>query len=155
MGLSEFELYHGAVLTQIVRNPSGVSLKLIERDSEKYGWGMYKIGAGTKDHILVVKSTTKVTKGRKNYCNFTFSIGDINLIKKYESKDLLIALVCHDNHICLLTKSDVISLKILESDKPCRISVYCTKGSQLAVKSTFAEIDHKIGRNSLKSFQWK
>ena len=155
MALSQFELYHGAVLTQIVRNPGNLSLKLIERDSEKHGWGMYAIGAGKKDYILVVKSTARITEGRKIYCNFTFSVEDINLIKKYKNKELLIALVCHKNHICLLTKSDVISLTILESDKSCRLSVYWTRGSGLTVKSTFAELDHKISRNTLKNFQWK
>ena len=47
MSLSKFELYHGAVLTQVVRNPE-MSLKLIERDSKKHSWGMYNIAAGRK-----------------------------------------------------------------------------------------------------------
>ena len=155
MALSQFELYHGAVLTQIVRNPGNLSLKLIERDSEKHGWGMYAIGAGKKDYILVVKSTAKVIEGRKNYCNFTFSTEDLNLIKKYKNKELLIALVCHNKHICLLTKKDVLSLKILDSIKTCRVSAYWTKGSELTVKSTFDELNYKITRNALKNFKWK
>jgi len=155
MALSQFELYHGAVLTQIVRNPSNLSLKLIERDSEKHGWGMYAISAGRKDYILVVKSTAKVKEGRKYYCNFTFSVDDINLIKKYKNKELLISLVCHNEHICILPKSDILSLKILESNKTCGVSVYWTSGSELTVKSTFAELDHRIARNALKNFKWK
>lgn len=155
MALSQFELYHGAVLTQLVRNPSDVSLKLIERDSEKHGWGMYVIGAGRKDYILVVKSSAKITEGRKKYCNFTFSVHDINVINKYKNKELLISLVCHNEHICLLRKSDIFSLQILESNKPCGVSVHWTRGSELTVKSKYAELDHKIARNALKKFKWR
>jgi hypothetical protein len=54
MAISDFEMYHGAVLTQIVRNPD-VSLKLIERDSKKYAWGMYGVSSGKKDYVIFVK----------------------------------------------------------------------------------------------------
>ena len=41
MALLFFELYHGAVLSQIVRNPE-INLKLFERNSND-GWSIYKI----------------------------------------------------------------------------------------------------------------
>jgi hypothetical protein len=155
MALSNFELYHGAVLTQIVRNPSDVSLKLIERDSEKHGWGMYSIAAGSRDYILVVKSTSRIARGRKfHYCNFTFSSTDIARIDKYETKNLLIALVCKKELIGFLVKPEIDTLKILKKKKSCRVSVYWTKGSQLTVKSSFGEVPHKISRHALKHFKW-
>lgn len=41
MALSFFELYHGAVLSQIVRNPE-INLKLFERNSND-GWSIFKV----------------------------------------------------------------------------------------------------------------
>lgn len=157
MSLKNYELYHGAVLTQVVRNPD-VSLKLIERDNEKLGWGMYRIITDKNDCILFIKSTSrKPNKGRNNieYSNFTFSPDDIVRLNSNFDKDLLLCLVCCDNHICLLTKDDIIELKIPESKKTCGVTVSWTKGSSLTVKSKLAKLERKIARNALKNYEWE
>jgi len=61
MPTSKFELYHGAVLTQVVRNP-GLSLKLFERTGE-HGWGEYEVSDNHQVYRLFIKTTTQVTKG--------------------------------------------------------------------------------------------
>lgn len=154
MGLSKFEMYHGAVLTEVVRNPE-MSLKLIERDSEKHSWGMYSIISGNKDYVLFIKSTAQIRKGKKeDSSKFTFSIEDIKRLKNVLGKELIVCLVCHDEHICLLTKNDINDLKILDRDKTCGISVYWKERAELRIKSPFAELGHKVPRNRLKKFEW-
>lgn len=156
MPISKFEMYHGAVLTAIVRNPE-ISLKLIERDSEKHSWGMYSISSGRKDYVLLIKSTSKISDAKRTqekYSNFTFSQEDIERLKKYADKEILVCLVCHDQHVCLLNKEEINELDILNSSKTCRISAYWRAGSELRVNSTFAQLGHKVPRNSLKNFDW-
>ncbi len=154
MPLSKFKMYHGAVLTEVVRNPE-MSLKLIERDSQRHSWGMYAIAAGKKDYILFCKSTAKIFVGRKNYSNFTFSVDDIRRIKEHFNQEILVCLVCHNQHICLLTKAEIEELKILDDNKSCRISVYWKQGTELTVKSTYAELSGKVARSRLKNFVWE
>ncbi len=157
MGISKFEMYHGAVLTQIVRNPE-ISLKLIERDSAKHSWGMYTISSGRKDYVILIKSTAKIDKAKRTkeyYSGFNFALEHINKLNKHLDKMLLVCLVCHDQNICLLTKDDIQELKLLESKKSCRIAVYWKSGSELRVTSPFAELSHKVARNRLKNYNWE
>lgn len=154
MPISKFEMYHGAVLTQVTRHPE-MSLKLIERDKEKHSWGMYSISAGKSDYVIFIKSTSKINKGKLNYSNFTFSTQDIDRLKKQTNDNIIICLVCHDEHICCLEKQDIDELRLLDSNKSCRVSVYWKKGSELTVKSAFAELGHKVPRSSLKNYEWK
>lgn len=157
MGISPFEMYHGAVLTEVVRNPE-ISLKLIERDSEKHSWGMYSIASGRSDYVLFIKSTSKINFAKRKeeyYSNFTFSLEHIGRFKKYSNKVMLLCLVCYDQNICLLTKTDIDELKLLESKKACRISVYWNPGSGLRIASSLAKLSHKVARNKLKNYDWK
>lgn len=157
MSISRFEMYHGSVLTQIVRNPK-ISLKLIERDSAKHSWGMYSIASGSKDYVIFIKSTSNIDKAKRtqeDYSGFTFALEHIERLKKHLDKSLLVCLVCHDQIICLLTKSDIEELKLLESKKSCRIAVYWKSGSELRIQSPFAELSHKVARNRLKNYDWE
>ncbi|MFO7970980.1 MAG: hypothetical protein R6U40_04435 [Desulfobacterales bacterium] len=143
-----------APLTQVTRHPE-MSLKLIERDKEKHSWGMYSVSAGKSDYVIFIKSTSKINRGKQNYSNFTFSTQDIGKLKKQTNDKILICLVCHDEHICCIEKKEIDELKLLNSNKPCRISVYWKKGSELTVKSTFAELSQKVPRKRLKNYEWK
>ena len=120
---------------------------------------MYNILSGKKDYVVFIKSTAKINyakRTKENYSNFTFSQEDIERLKVYiDGKDILLCLVCHDQHICLLTKEDVNELKILDSNKPCRITAYWKTGSELRLESTFAKLRYKIPRSRLKMFAWE
>ena len=54
MAISKKEMYHGAVLYQVVSNPD-FSLKLIGHDKEEHGYGMYQVTTNTKDYVLFIK----------------------------------------------------------------------------------------------------
>ena len=154
MALSHFELYHGAVLSQVIRNPE-ITVKLFERSPDQ-GWAAYSVSDNAKDYLLYIKYTSRVTSGRrKSRCNFTFSVDDINRLKEKENKEILVCLVCGDREICLLDKKDLDELEILKHNKTCGVSVSWTKGSGLTVKSGRKELSHKVARNRLKNFPWK
>jgi len=73
---AQFELYHGIVLSQIVRNPK-INLKLIERN-DLYGWGAYEVMDNETTHRIYIKATSFIKDRRKGEkgCNFTFSETD-------------------------------------------------------------------------------
>ena len=154
MSLSQFELYHGAVLAQVIRNPD-ITLKLFERNTDQ-GWASYYVTDNTTDYLLYIKYTSRVTFGiRKKRCNFTFSLEDIQRLKRERDRGILLCLVCDSEEVCLLDKDDIDELGILEKGKACGISVSWTKGSSLTVKSGGRELNKKVARNRLKEFPWR
>ena len=78
---AQFELYHGAVLSQIIRNPL-INLKLIERN-DSYGWGAYEVTDNSTTHRIYIKWTAQITNRRKgeSVCNFTFNEIDIDKLR--------------------------------------------------------------------------
>ncbi|EPS49557.1 hypothetical protein CFSAN002368_17135 [Clostridium botulinum A1 str. CFSAN002368] len=63
MAIKEFEFYHGAVLTRILRKDIPLTLTLIETNTLE-SWSAYKISDNAKDAILYIKycSAPNVTK---------------------------------------------------------------------------------------------
>jgi len=153
MSLSKFELYHGAVLSQVVRNP-GLNLKLFERTDE-HGWGEYEVSDNHHTYRLFIKATSQVKKGRKSRCysNFTFSVSDVERIRSI-SGNVLICLVCGDQEICTLEWEDMDTLQIMRNREVCNVTVSWSSGTELNVKSKFAELPYKVPRNKLKTYSW-
>lgn len=54
MALREFEFYHGAVITKILRKDMPVTLTLIETDTDK-SWSAYKIADNAVDKVIYMK----------------------------------------------------------------------------------------------------
>ena len=154
MALSPKEKYHGAVLYQVVGNPE-FSLKLIERDKNKHDPGMYEVTTNTKTYVLFIKYRSQ-TQMRLDFscCDFSFLPAHIGSLRRYRGKELLVCLVCHDNHICVLTRQDIEELRLLQSNNSCGVTVRWQRGSELTVRSKHSELPWKIPRNRLKTFQW-
>lgn len=151
--LKDFELYHGAVIIQILRNP-GKSIKLFEK-SPDYSWSEYEISDNLGNYKVFIKSTSNVTRRKNNdRCNFTFSSADIARLKDICETNVIICLVCEKEAICTLTWEDVDELGFLRSKEQCSLSVSWTKGSSLSVKCQGKELSHKIARNRLEKFEW-
>jgi len=77
MPLREFELFHGAVLTKLVRNDRPVALRMIEtRPSE--AWAMYLIN---NEVPLLVKHSTnsRELRRRQGARSWTFVFGNDQL----------------------------------------------------------------------------
>jgi len=152
MALSGFELFHGAVLSQIVRS-KGISLKLFERH-EQHGWGEYEVSDNHFSYRVMIKSTSSIRKTKKGFAsNFTFSAEDIKRIRKTEGS-ILVCLVCGEQEICTLEMEDVHALGLLRKEEASNVIVSWSKGSALHVKSKWETLKHTIPRNRLKNFQW-
>jgi len=156
MSISNIELYHGAVLTQIIRNPD-ISIKLFERNSEE-GWGAYYVFDNLKQYLIYIKYTTNVSIGKKKKrSTFTFSPEDIVRIKRHlGEREIMVCLVCGAEEICLLDERDLDELELLDNHSSfVAVSVSWEKGTSLSVKSRGRELSHKVPRNRLKNFAWK
>jgi hypothetical protein len=155
MALSKKEMYHGAVLYHIVGNPD-LSLKLFERDKEKHAMGMCEVAAGKNNYVLFIKYRSQVqTRRGESCCDFSFLPTHIESLSKYHNKKLLVCLVCHDKHICVLERQDIDELKLLESNGARTVSVSWREGTSLTVKSGRFLVSRKIPRNRLQNFNWR
>lgn len=151
--LKDFELYHGAVIIQILRNP-GKSIKLFEKTPE-YSWGEYEIADNLSNYKLFIKSTSNIITRKDNYrATFTFSDEDIKRLRDICETNVLICLVCEKHVICTLTWEEIDELGFLRCKEQCSISVSWSKGSSLCVKCKGVELSHKIARNRLEKFEW-
>jgi len=175
MAISKKEMYHGAVLYQVVGNPD-FSLKLIERDKEEHGYGMYEVTTNTNEYVIFIKyrnqtlgagstnvnsffddgnrRNVRIPEDGRSYCTFSFLPRDIKRLNTYKDKNLLICLVCHNKHICALTQEDIEELKLLQNNGSCNVTVSWQKNSELKVKSKYSELRRTIPRNRLKNFPW-
>lgn len=152
---AQFELYHGAVLSQIIRNPL-INLKLIERN-DSYGWGAYEVTDNSTTHRIYIKWTSQITNRRKgeSVCNFTFNEIDIDKLRSIDiSRNLLICLVCSDKEICTLEWGDIDDLRLTLERTPANISVSWGPNTSLHVKCRGLELSRTIPRNRLKTFDW-
>jgi len=157
MSLSKFELYHGAVLLQIIRNPA-VNIKLIDK-SDDLEWSSYEVISKNTTHKVFVKSTSKVSISKSKspyyYAGFSFSISDINRLRKInEDRNLLICLVCADKEICTLNWSDIDELRLLFIKESASIRISWTNGSRLRIKCRGKELESTVPRNRLKMYNW-
>ncbi len=157
MGLHKYEMYHGAALLQMVRKPE-FSLKIVETNNREDGWGTYKVYSDSKDYVLFVKSTSYIHTGpyAAYYSQFTFSMDDIQRMRKFTEKNrnVLVCLVCDHEHICLLNADEVKELQILKDTQQCNVKVSWRKGTELDVKSRYGGLNHKVPRSRLKMFEW-
>lgn len=155
MSIPKFELYHGVVLSQIIRSPR-ISVKLLEKNSN-LEWSAYEITDNEITHKVFVKSTSNVRKGRKEkrYSSFTFSASDIIKLRQIESsKNLLVCLVCADNEVCTLGWEDIDNMRLLFEKTSTSIIVSWRENTSLHVKCRGEVLGYTIPRNRLKTFNW-
>jgi hypothetical protein len=155
MPISKFELYHGVVLSQIIRSPQ-ISLKLLDKNTD-IEWSAYEIFVKDITHKVFVKSTSNVRKGRKGieYSVFTFSKSDILRLRRIEShKNLLICLVCANREICTLEWEDIDAMRLLFETTPTAVIVSWEKNTRLHVKCRGESLNYTVPRNRLKLFNW-
>jgi hypothetical protein len=128
MSIKEFELFHGAVLTRLVRSDRPITVTLIETRPEDT-WSVYKI----IDSQLFIKHSTSprpLTREIGGYSwTFTFSPDHINQISDLRKEHpTCVALVCGISNIkqgrmeiCFINHDEI--PEILELDNPDTQSV--------------------------------
>ena len=97
MAIREFELFHGAVLTKLVRGERPVALRMIETRVSQ-AWSAYKVN---DQLVLYVKHSSKPRKGTRQKkartWQFTFSPDDISKIAAFGPQTpTYVVLACGD-----------------------------------------------------------
>lgn len=133
----EFEMFHGIVLTKLVRRHHPVSLSMIETRTRD-AWAEYKVN---DEVVLYVKHSTSPQSLKREggiAWNFSFASDHIDRIRALKNDgDICIALVCGDRdlaelrvmQICLLQKHQVVDLLDLESTRSQTIRVRYLPGT--------------------------
>lgn len=117
MAIQEFELYHGAVMTKLLRSDKPTSLRLIET-KPKETWATYTLNDTVDLFISYSKQARTVTRGENGTSwSFVFSANQLKQMQP-SPRPVWLALVCSYNgasekekkQICLLDPEQVESL---------------------------------------------
>jgi hypothetical protein len=160
MSIKEFELFHGVVLTRLVRSDKPLTLRMIETNDDS--WGVYTINDEVKLLIKHSASPRKLSRGNGgDSWVFHFSSEHIVQINELQQKQpVYVALVCGRKdikqgrmEICFLQPdefSKVINLSLIEAQS---ITIRHTLGA----KNFRAFVDRKeIPLSSLNAIdRWK
>ena len=110
MSIKDFELFHGIVLTKMVRSDPPVSLRMIETNKDQ-AWSAYLVNDAS---FLYIKYRTRAQKPKRlKGLSWVFTFGEDQLqqIKTLKQQHpVFFALVCVDkkpNSVCLLVPSDI------------------------------------------------
>ncbi len=157
MAIHEFELFHGAALTRLLRSDRPVALRMIETKVRE-AWAAYRVN---DEVTLYLKHSKKPKKGTRERATltwqFTFNDSDIRKIAEFTpQKPVYVVLVCGAEEvdakymeICLLDPDQVAQLLDLEPQTTQWIRVKDTGKGQLRVTGSHSQEEMKIPRNKL------
>lgn len=159
MPIYDYEYYHGAVLTKILRNELPTTLRLIETNPVE-AWSAYRVN----DNLIVYMKYSASPKTYKKNQNrygwmFNFHPKDLQLLRELMKNDqLYLALISTSKdlsftpmEICLLNTDEIKSCIDIYSDNAQWFSVFCEPRKQLLVRGTISKSELKIPRNRLDS----
>ena len=152
--VKEFEIFHGAVLTALVRRDEPLSLSMIETQPSE-AWSTYRINDSA--NLLVKHSTNRVSRQRNNATvwQFTFSPAQMKQLRKGPA---WAALVCgsgnlkHDMEVCLLSPEELRLLLEIESDQQQSLTIKDVPRQYLRASSGHHEKEILIPRIRYRSF---
>lgn len=157
MSIRNFEYYHGAVLTRILRKDVQTSLKLVETNKDSYS--TYIIN----DEIALYITYRSPQKTQKHLrWNFSFTGNQLEEINKYSDMELVFALVCNNRkhkgfepEICFLYKDEILELIDLKAITTQSINVYLEKGKSFRVDGTLSPISKEltVSKNRIDNFE--
>ncbi len=135
MKIKSKDLFHGAVLTQIVEHPSFTALNKV---NSKHGH--YQINA---DRRLLLKRSSRL---QNNYWHFTFNSDDIDtLVDDINSnQECFLCLICGKETICLLTIDEFEQLLDVSKNSQQWIKLEVPEGKSIRVKSVLCALNKKI-----------
>jgi hypothetical protein len=149
MKIREFELFHGACLTRLIRRDKPTTLKLIELDSSQ-SWSSYKVN--DTDIFIKSSSNPRTLKSGGFAWTFTFSENQINVI----ANGCHLILVCGSkqikDHMEICFLEDSIVKKILKKTTKS-ITVTLEEGQSFRVKTSAITEKLVISRNAIDKFQ--
>lgn len=155
MPIRDFELFHGAVLTKIVRSDRPIALRMIETKPNE-SWAFYTIN--DEVDLLIKYSKKSAQRKREPYTvwQFIFSPEQIKQMNKIRSdqRGLCIALVCGQEgigepmHVCFLQPDHIGRLFKIDEEKSQSITVKFTPRKMLRVITDYQD-ELLIAQNAL------
>lgn len=110
MSVKDFELYHGIVLTKMIRSDHPVSLRMIERNRDE-AWSAYRINDEINLYIKYRTRGRKTTRPKGMSWNFIFGEDELRQINSLKSqKPVYLALVCAEKKVttvCFLEPDEI------------------------------------------------
>lgn len=138
MSVMEYQLFHGAVLAELVRADQTVNLRLIETKPAQR-WAAYTVD---DDSVLFIKHSKAPDRSEGGGARwpFTFQENQVHEIQE-ERRDaeVYVALMCGDEvvtgemRICLLNPEEIDALLDFDSTEAQGVSVKYQPGKQLRV----------------------
>lgn len=155
MAIKDFELFHGAVLTKLVRNDKrDITLRMIETNKES--WSTYKVN---DIYLLIKHSLNPVHLTRENGTRwqFTFSKEQLRQLREHNA---WAALICGGKNfkdlnieICLLEPEQILNLLDINAEKNCSIIIKQLRGKSLRVSSSRLDgSDIIVGKNKIDTW---
>lgn len=139
MGIDLFELFHGAVLTKLLRNGHPIKLCMIETNPKEF-WSAYKLN---DEVVLYIKYSTNPMERKKDALVwiFTFSLANIKEISCLQQEQkVYFAFVCGDKNVskdtmqvCFLEPDEFNTCTDLKENGSHTISVKYLPGKKLRV----------------------
>lgn len=141
MSIKDFELFHGAVLTKLVRSDRPITLRMIETNP-KEAWSAYTVN---DEVTLYIKySTTPSSRKREENAlvwSFSFSVQHLKQLQNLsENREVYIALVCGQRnlsenalHICFIEPNELSECMDVNSMEPQTIQVKYLPAGRLRV----------------------
>lgn len=156
MSIKEFELYHGAVITQLLRSESPLTLRMIETKPTE-AWSTYIIN--DEVNLVIKHSLSPRISKKSNQITWQF-IFSIDQIRQLNSANTWSSLVCASKdlsnkfmEICLIDLSQINDLLDISSLKQQSILVKRIDGKSLRVTSRRIEHEILIPKNRLTKWQ--
>jgi len=116
MSIKDYELFHGVVLTRLVRSDKPLTLRMIETHDDS--WGVYTINDEVELFIKHSTSPRKLSRGRGGFSwVFYFTLKHIKLLNELQKKHpIYVALVCGSRNV-----RDRMEICFLEPDEFSRM----------------------------------
>jgi hypothetical protein len=161
MSVKEFELFHGAVLTKLVRGERSVVLTLIETRQDD-GWAVYLLNDEVNFYIKHSTSPRRLIRGNGGYSwTFTFNLEHLDKIRSLAKLNpICLVLVCGQKNIkegrmevCFLEPNEL--LKVIDLDHGDSKSVtvrYTLDSRKLRIFQDRKEI-HSVFLNALDNYK--
>lgn len=149
----QFELFHGAVLTALLRRDHPIALSMVETMPSD-SWSTYRINDAV--NLVVTHSTTGTKQRRTNEVvwQFTFSSAQIKQIREGRA---YVAMVCGspsvkaEMEVCLLDPSQI--EKLIDVQSPQQQAVSVRASSSLKVYSGRHVKEVTVAKNKYRNWE--
>lgn len=158
MSIMDFELFHGLVLTKIVRSGNPVTLRMIETNTSE-AWSAYRINDASFLYIKYRTGPRKTKRPRGLAWAFIFGKDELRQIKNLKQQNpVYLALVCinkEPHSVCFLEPEDVEKCMDVDARTSQSITVLYQRRKALRVYGPSTRNDDTrlaIPRNRLRNW---